>query len=118
MPGLDLIAIAIISASSGTAYGWFLIRSSKEIETNGPGRMFFLFGSGNVLQVLLSAMSNAVLMSALLLAPTFVVFKLLGFIPMKGLEVLLWVFALLAGSAIGKAIRAYRWNRRRDSYVA
>jgi hypothetical protein len=97
----QLAIVVAVSVVFGAAFGWLILAGAGR-------RIFFIFGTDGIVRLLLSAIWNGGVSSALLLGPSFLVFELLGLIPMKPLVVLAWCVSLLFSSAAAKAIRARR----------
>ena len=106
------LAVSAINIICGIAFGILFMRSSVEMAKGKPP--FLLFGRGSFAAVLASGLINALLGVALLMLPSAFLLRIFNLMPLSGANQTVWIFALLTGVGIGKAIRWWRWKKTHD----
>lgn len=106
------VAICAITVPCGIAFGLFLLRS--EAENRGVESPFMLFGRRSLPAIVASQVVNGLLGVALFILPSGLLLRAFDLAPFHGYGNLVWVLSLLAGAAIGKAIRWLHWKKKQD----
>ena len=118
--GFDIpkwIAVVLLTAPCSLVFGLLFMPSVPERAALKPIRFLrlsFLFGSESVGQLLASGLAGALIGSALLFGPSYLLLALFHLLPVRGDAYVAWWSSLLLGAGLGKLIRWWRWRQRQD----